>query len=73
MSRHVDRAIRKARDLDAWAGTSWGAEFFSYSKRELIEAALHLSALAAGNCDDVEAGAVRLREEMEALQANGLI
>ena len=43
------------------------------SKRELIEIALRLGALAGDSCDDEEEGYRVVMEELEALKVNRLI
>ena len=73
MSVHTWKSIELAERKGAWAGTPEGRVFFDCSKRELIEAALHLAGQVGGTPDDWETSAQRLRDELDALRANGLI
>ena len=66
-------ARHKAKDKGAWAGRDDCMHFWSRSKRELIEAALHLASVAPGARGDRAPAVRRLDEEFAALHRNGLL
>ncbi len=81
-SMHVERQIKVAGAKGAAADYPAAREFWQMPKRVLIEAALHLAALATGEYDEAmdgegkpyAQGAVeRLREEIDNLRKNDLI
>ena len=63
---------RKARELGAWGAAPQYSDLWAYSKRELVEIALHLAARTTGSADEAlesgEAGNV-VRQEREALRS----
>lgn len=82
-SLHTWKSIQKASEKGAVAGNptfvASNVDLWDLSKRELIEAALHLAALATDSYDEAilmnggRGAADRLREEIAALRQNGLI
>lgn len=74
MSIHTDRERAKARYNGGVAGSGPNAHFWKLSKREIIEAALHLASLATGEYHPPsKATTARLDEEIKALRDNGII
>ena len=80
MSIHTDKAFHVARAKGAAAGRDYRdfCELVSLSKRELIEAALHLAAITTDfdSYDDaLESGDAhkRVMQEIDALRANRII
>lgn len=76
MSMHTDKARATARRRGGFAGNDRNAHLWDFSKRELVEIALHLAASLTGTYDEsLETGLAerRLMEEYDALRANGII
>lgn len=82
-SAHTWKSIQKATEKGATAGNpvfvASNVDLWDLSKRELIEAALHLAALATDSYDEAilmngaKGAADRLREEVATLRQNGLL
>lgn len=75
-SLHVSRAQDIASEKRAFAGNADAASLWALSKRELIEAALHLAALCTDSYDGAledGAAAERVHEELDALDAAGML
>lgn len=66
----------KARQFGAWSTHPAYCDLWRFSKRELIEIALHLAGATADSCEEAlesgEAGDI-IREERRNLRAAGLI
>jgi hypothetical protein len=72
-SIHAWKSIEKARDAGGFAGEEGALPLWDMSKRELIEIALRLGAMAAGESDSAEHGIQVALNEYEALRLNGII
>lgn len=78
-SIHSQRSFEIAAAKGAQAAASWARWSFltDMSKRELCEIICHLVAAQADSCDEMlgddDALIERIREERQALEANGLI
>ena len=72
-SVHTWKSIELAESKGAWAGTPIAQPLWDLSKRELLEAALHLAAQVDGSPDNPILGAHRLFQEVATLRQNGLI
>jgi hypothetical protein len=76
MSIHTTKARILAAQKGGAAGRDQNTWLWDLPKRELIEALLHLAAMCTDSYDDALAGdgaTVRVREELTALKANGII
>jgi len=62
----------KAHSLGAWGGAPAAMPLWKLSKRQLIEAALHLASLQA-DADGVEAAVARVQQEVRILRMNKLV
>ena len=74
MSLHTAKAIRVARSKGAAAALPQNHHLWKLSKREILEVALHLSALATGAYDPPSSETTkRCEEELEALRDTGIV
>lgn len=77
-SLHIYKSIDTARDMGAAAGNFDHVDLWELSKREILEAAFHLAALATDSYDNAirdgaYGAAARLREEIATLRENKII
>lgn len=73
MSIHTWKSIEKAREKGAFAGEDLAVPLWNLSKRELIEIALRLGGLTAGNPDDLAAAVDAVNNEHATLRRAGII
>lgn len=72
-SIHVWKAIKAARAKGGSAGLEQNLPLWEMSKRELVEALLHLSALAVQCEPTAPEATARAIAEIEALHQNGIL
>ena len=73
MSIHTDKARAIAAKRGAWAGLDASLPLWRMSKRELVEIAARLGAMAIGDGSSSDAGIRIALNEAETLRSNGII